>query len=194
VQDDRRFESRQKLGIFLFTTASRSALGPTQPPIQRVIVALSLTVKRPGHDADHPPTFSAEVKNAWSYIYTLPIILHGVVFKCRLLFILYNVTQTGHRSSEKQLLYYRSVGEKRMTTLRWNSSTRLEGLRNTREDFNKDSLSVGPELKLGISEFQSLHHNVRYTIFFSTFRKNKAFLDPHYRDTCVFNCERALIA
>jgi len=29
----RRFDSRQGLGIFLFITASRSALGPTQPPI-----------------------------------------------------------------------------------------------------------------------------------------------------------------
>jgi hypothetical protein len=32
--DDRGFESRQGLGIFLFTTASRSALGTIQPPIQ----------------------------------------------------------------------------------------------------------------------------------------------------------------
>jgi hypothetical protein len=39
---DRRFESPQGLGIFLFTTASRPALGPIQPPIQRVPGALSL--------------------------------------------------------------------------------------------------------------------------------------------------------
>jgi hypothetical protein len=30
------FDSRRELGIFLFTTASRTALGPTQPPIQWV--------------------------------------------------------------------------------------------------------------------------------------------------------------
>jgi hypothetical protein len=30
------FDSRRGLGIFLFTTASRTALGPTQPPIQWV--------------------------------------------------------------------------------------------------------------------------------------------------------------
>jgi hypothetical protein len=30
------FDSRLELGIFLFTTASRTALGPTQPPIQWV--------------------------------------------------------------------------------------------------------------------------------------------------------------
>jgi hypothetical protein len=34
--DDRGFDSWQRLGIFLFTTASRPALGPTQPPIQWV--------------------------------------------------------------------------------------------------------------------------------------------------------------
>jgi hypothetical protein len=33
------------LGIFLFTAASRTALGPTQPPIQRVPEALFLGVK-----------------------------------------------------------------------------------------------------------------------------------------------------
>jgi hypothetical protein len=39
--DDRGVDSRQRLGIFLFTTASRPALGPTQPPLQWVPVALS---------------------------------------------------------------------------------------------------------------------------------------------------------
>jgi len=50
------------LGIFLFTTASRTALGPTQPPKQRVLGALSVGVKRPGREADHSPPSSAEVK------------------------------------------------------------------------------------------------------------------------------------
>jgi hypothetical protein len=36
------FDSRRGLRIFLFTTASRTALGPTQPPIQWVTGALSL--------------------------------------------------------------------------------------------------------------------------------------------------------
>jgi hypothetical protein len=40
--DGRWFESRQILGIFLFTAASRLAVGPTQPPIQWVSRALSL--------------------------------------------------------------------------------------------------------------------------------------------------------
>jgi hypothetical protein len=65
--NDRRFESQQELRIFLFTTASRTALVPTQPPIQRVPGFLSLRVKRPGCEADHSPPSSAEIKNAWSY-------------------------------------------------------------------------------------------------------------------------------
>jgi hypothetical protein len=48
------FDSRRGLGIFLFTTASRTALGPTQPPVQ--------WVKRLGCEADLSPPSSAEVK------------------------------------------------------------------------------------------------------------------------------------
>jgi hypothetical protein len=62
------------MGIFLFTTASRPVLGPTQPPIQLVP-----WVKRPGHEAHHSPLSSAEVKNAWSSISTHLIRFHGVV-------------------------------------------------------------------------------------------------------------------
>jgi hypothetical protein len=54
------FDSRQGLGIFLFTTASRPALGLTQPPIKWVPGTLSLAVKRPGREADHSRPFSAE--------------------------------------------------------------------------------------------------------------------------------------
>jgi hypothetical protein len=61
-RDDRWFESRQGLGIFLFTTASRTALVSTQPPIQWVPGALSLGVKRPRREADQSPPSSAEVK------------------------------------------------------------------------------------------------------------------------------------
>jgi hypothetical protein len=64
------FDSRRRLGIFLFTTASRTALGPTQPPIHWLSGALSLGVKRLGCEADHSPPSSAYVKNAWSYTST----------------------------------------------------------------------------------------------------------------------------
>jgi hypothetical protein len=77
--DDPGFESRQCLGIFLITTTSRPALGPTQPPIQWVPEAHFLGVKWPGSEADHSPPSSAEIKNAWRYIYTPPIRLHVVV-------------------------------------------------------------------------------------------------------------------
>jgi hypothetical protein len=58
------FDSRKKLGIFLFATVSSPALEPTQRPIQWVPRALSLGVKRLGREADHSPPSSAEVKNA----------------------------------------------------------------------------------------------------------------------------------
>jgi hypothetical protein len=47
---------------FLFSTSSRPALKPTQPPIQWVPEALSLGVKRSGREVDHSPPTSAEVK------------------------------------------------------------------------------------------------------------------------------------
>jgi hypothetical protein len=60
------FESRQGLGIFLFTTASRTDLWPAQSPIQWLLGALSLGVKRPVCEADHSPPYSAQAKNSWS--------------------------------------------------------------------------------------------------------------------------------
>jgi hypothetical protein len=76
--DDWGLKSQQGLGIFLFTTTSRLALGPTQPPIQWVSGALSLEEKWPGCEADHSPPPSAEVKNVWSYISTPTVHLHGM--------------------------------------------------------------------------------------------------------------------
>jgi hypothetical protein len=63
----------------LFTTVSRPALGPTQPPIQWVPGALSLGAKRPGREADHSSQFSAEFKNAWRDTSSPAILLHGAV-------------------------------------------------------------------------------------------------------------------
>jgi hypothetical protein len=54
---------------------SRTALGPTQPPLQCVMGALSLRMRQLGCEADHSPPSSAEVKNDWSYTYTLPYVL-----------------------------------------------------------------------------------------------------------------------
>jgi hypothetical protein len=62
--DDRCSRVRFPAGArkFLFTTASRVALGPTQPPIQLVPGALSLGVKRLGREADHSLPSSTAVK------------------------------------------------------------------------------------------------------------------------------------
>jgi hypothetical protein len=79
--DDRgsRVRFPRGLGIFLFTTASRTALVPTQPPIQWVPGALSLAVKRAGREADHSPPSIAEVKQSVELYLHSPIHLHGVV-------------------------------------------------------------------------------------------------------------------
>jgi hypothetical protein len=79
--DDRSSRVRVSagLGIFLFTTASRTILEPTQPPFQWVPGALSLGVKRPGCEADHFPPSSAEVKECVELYLHSPIRLHGVV-------------------------------------------------------------------------------------------------------------------
>jgi hypothetical protein len=51
-------------GFFPLDSVSSPALGPTQPPVQRVPGVLSPGVKaRPGRDADHSPPSSAEVVN-----------------------------------------------------------------------------------------------------------------------------------
>jgi hypothetical protein len=47
-----------------FTTAPRSALGPTLPPTQWVQGALSPVAKRLGREADHSSRSSAGVKNS----------------------------------------------------------------------------------------------------------------------------------
>jgi hypothetical protein len=72
------FDFRPELGIFLFTTASRTALVPTQPPIQWVQVT-PLGVKRPGREANHSPPSSAEVKECVELYLHSPIRLPGVV-------------------------------------------------------------------------------------------------------------------
>jgi hypothetical protein len=58
------------MGIFLFATMSRPALGPTQLPIHWVPGALTLGLKWPGCDVDHSPPSSAEANNVWNYTST----------------------------------------------------------------------------------------------------------------------------
>jgi hypothetical protein len=78
------FDSRRGLGIFFFfTTASRTALGPTQPLTQWVPGALSLGVERPRREADRSPSSSAEVKECVELYFHSPNTpsWHGAQFK-----------------------------------------------------------------------------------------------------------------
>jgi hypothetical protein len=72
--DDRGFGVRVLVASRIFSTLSRSALGPTQPPMQWVWEALSPGVERQEHDADHSPPTSAEVKKTWIYKSTPPYV------------------------------------------------------------------------------------------------------------------------
>jgi hypothetical protein len=65
------FDSQQ-FKIFLFFTVSRLTLGPTQPPIEWVLGALSPGVKWQVCEADHLPPSSAEVKKGGD----IPPLLH----------------------------------------------------------------------------------------------------------------------
>ena len=47
------------VGNFLFSGASKLALGPTQPPIQQAMRALPSEVKQPGHISVHSPPSNA---------------------------------------------------------------------------------------------------------------------------------------
>jgi hypothetical protein len=57
---------------FIFSTSSRPALGPTQPPVQWILGALSAGAKLPRREADHSLPTSAEVKKIWIYTSTPP--------------------------------------------------------------------------------------------------------------------------
>jgi hypothetical protein len=62
------FDSRRGLGISLFTTASKTALWPIQPPNQGLPGTLSFGVNRPGREADHSLPSSVKVKE-WVELY-----------------------------------------------------------------------------------------------------------------------------
>jgi hypothetical protein len=89
---------------------SRTALGPTQPPIQCVRGVLSLGVRRPGREADHSPPSSDEVKNAWSYISTPQYAFVGwCLVKHRYIFIFYMIYNTmmcsSHHVNQNSTVY-----------------------------------------------------------------------------------------
>jgi hypothetical protein len=83
------FHSRRGMGIFLFDTASRPALGPTQPPIQWVPVVLTLVVKRQRREANQSPPSTAGVKECVElYLQCLIVFMTWCLVKCKDNFIL----------------------------------------------------------------------------------------------------------
>ena len=56
---------------------SRPALRPAQPPV-RSILEYFTAGKATGREVHRSPSFTAEVKNEWSYASSPPISLHGV--------------------------------------------------------------------------------------------------------------------
>jgi hypothetical protein len=62
--------SPSKVKNFFFSTLSKQALGPTQPPSQWIAGDPSPGVKGMGHEADLSPPTSAEVKKMWIYTST----------------------------------------------------------------------------------------------------------------------------
>jgi hypothetical protein len=74
--DDRGVGFRVPVGSrnFLFSTSSRPAMEPIQPPIQWVPGAICTGIKRPGREADHSLPNSTEVKKIWIYTTTPPYV------------------------------------------------------------------------------------------------------------------------
>jgi hypothetical protein len=56
LEDRGSIRGKGREGIYLFATASRPDLGPTQPSMQWVSEAPSPVVQRPGSEADRPLT------------------------------------------------------------------------------------------------------------------------------------------
>jgi hypothetical protein len=74
------FDSRQGQYIFLYSTASRPALGPTRPPIKWIPGggALSTGVKRQGREGNHSPLSNVKSRKLELHLHC-PIRLDGVV-------------------------------------------------------------------------------------------------------------------
>jgi hypothetical protein len=74
MDDEGLISGRDSEGIFFFfaITVSKSALGPTQPPMPWVLGPLSPRIRRPGPEIHYLSPFSVEVKNVWNYT-SIPI-------------------------------------------------------------------------------------------------------------------------
>jgi hypothetical protein len=98
----------QTLQMFLFSTASISALRHTEPPIQWVPRALSSGVKRPEAESDNLTPSSAEVKNSGALLHC-PIRIHGIVLHAGLLLAYCWTLKMETYSSKTSLDFQRAI-------------------------------------------------------------------------------------
>jgi hypothetical protein len=75
---DPRLEAGSGKKLVSSPETSRPSWGPPSFPFSWFWLSFP-EVKQPGHDVDHSPPSSDEVKNEWSYISTPPIRLHGEI-------------------------------------------------------------------------------------------------------------------
>jgi len=67
-----RLWAGQQQHIFFFSEESSPLLGPSQTPIQWELGTFFPEVKQLGHEVNHLPATSAEVKDEWNYTSTPP--------------------------------------------------------------------------------------------------------------------------
>jgi hypothetical protein len=72
------FDSQQGQEIFLFSTASRPAMGSIKPPIHLYWCKFPPGVKQPAHETDHSPASSAEIMMCGDILHSL-IHLHDMM-------------------------------------------------------------------------------------------------------------------
>jgi len=65
--------------MMFYSVRFQTGSGLIQSPINWVPMALSPEMERPGREADYSPPSNGDVNDAWSYISTPQIRLHGVV-------------------------------------------------------------------------------------------------------------------
>jgi hypothetical protein len=78
--DDLRivFRFPERATNIIFSEMTNWSLKHTQPPVQRLMTAVSSGLKRPGRESNHLPPSTSKLTNAWSYTYTTILLHYGV--------------------------------------------------------------------------------------------------------------------
>jgi hypothetical protein len=150
--------------IFVFSTAFRPALGPSQSPANG---AFYPGVKRPGREADHSLPSSAEVKNG-DAMPPLPTCLHGLVLNFLSSWTIFTfplpyLIELSHvvflSSFSNSVL--QSATTKYSCQIIWKGCCKccpvifLQFLRKTTKIVSQDSLFLGRNLNSGPPEFEA---------------------------------------